>query len=424
MVLGGVVVSASFVIALAFSQRDSPVSAMQHRKPNITKVQVEPPYELKQTPPEAMYRHVRYVGPMSELTAWVSRPKDETRRNPAIVWIAGGFPPSGFPDGAWLANDPSNDQSAGQYMHAGVVTMYPTTRGMEGNAGTQESFFGEVADVVAAVKWLRDQPWVDPQRVFVGGHSTGATLALLVSASTEVAGVIALGPIDDVCGYGADSLVFDVRSKAECAVRSPLTYAELFRNAIVVEGAQGNASALRKLALKPSPHASYVEIPRMSHFGYIAAINGLVASKIATAQPFTLSLEEARAALDKTFPATRIDSDDGWSLEVPTGFHERQRERQPDAPRIFARDSVTVAVWTTLQEPVACDSAGSMPDQGAEGQCIEVHTVSSKSGTSLLRFRAHRGSALFVVVIGPASINDELRAVIDEVLASARQKGE
>lgn len=53
--------------------------------------------------------------------------------------------------------------------------MYPTFRGSRGDPGPQESFYGEVDDLVAAVALTRTIEGVDTQRVYLGGHGTGGT---------------------------------------------------------------------------------------------------------------------------------------------------------------------------------------------------------------------------------------------------------
>lgn len=60
-----------------------------------------------------------------------------------------------------------------------------------------------IADAVAAVRWLRAQPQVDPGRVFVLGHSLGAMLAPRIGrAAPEAAGLILLAanarPLEDL----------------------------------------------------------------------------------------------------------------------------------------------------------------------------------------------------------------------------------
>jgi dipeptidyl aminopeptidase/acylaminoacyl peptidase len=60
-----------------------------------------------------------------------------------------------------------------------------------------------VDDVIVATEYLRAQPHVDPDRIYLGGHSTGGTLVQLVAASSDqYRAVFSFGPMDDVGGYG------------------------------------------------------------------------------------------------------------------------------------------------------------------------------------------------------------------------------
>ena len=77
--------------------------------------------------------------------------------------------------------------------------MFPSLRGGNDNPGKKEGFLGEVNDVLAASEFLSRQEYVDPDRIYLGGHSTGGTLALLVAASTDkYRAVFSFGPNDDV----------------------------------------------------------------------------------------------------------------------------------------------------------------------------------------------------------------------------------
>src|SRR5436305_14755455 len=103
--------------------------------------------------------------------------------------------------------------------------MFPSLRGGNDNPGQKEGFLGEVDDVLAARDFLEKQPYVDPKRIYLGGHSTGGTLALLVAeCSDRFRAVFAFGPIDDVAGYGRNSvfLPFDLSDPREINVRSPI----------------------------------------------------------------------------------------------------------------------------------------------------------------------------------------------------------
>lgn len=53
--------------------------------------------------------------------------------------------------------------------------MIPSFRGEDRNPGSYEMFYGELEDLDAAYDWLAKQPWVDPDRIYLAGHSTGGT---------------------------------------------------------------------------------------------------------------------------------------------------------------------------------------------------------------------------------------------------------
>jgi alpha/beta superfamily hydrolase len=343
----------------------------------------------------------------------MSRPPAGQTRHPAIVWIVGGFPPGGLPDDAWLEQPARNDQSAAQFMRAGVITLYPTTRGMEGNAGLQESFLGEVADVVAAVEWLRAQPFVDPARVYVGGHSTGGTLALLAGASTQVTGVISYGPVENVCGYGLEPLTFDARSEPECAVRSPQTYTHRFPPSVIVEGARSpNAASVRGLSRWPSEGCSYVVIPDCDHFIYIAALNEYFAQQLVKGAPLTLTAEQASAIVTERFPATVVESG-GWRVTIPADFDESPRE---DSARAFNNGQAMMIVSVEEQDPVTCEGEGAIK---ARDECFERETQTIE-GTEWVYVTAQRGTALFVTAIGPRAQEKAVLTELVRVLDTAK----
>ena len=73
--------------------------------------------------------------------------------------------------------------SAGRYAPSSVgFTFRARLRdGRTRSPGRVEFCAGEVDDVLAAARFLATQPYVDTNRIYLGGHSTGGTLALLVS---------------------------------------------------------------------------------------------------------------------------------------------------------------------------------------------------------------------------------------------------
>ena len=92
--------------------------------------------------------------------------------------------------------------------------MFPALRGGNDNPGIKEGFLGEVDDVLAAAALLRRQPYVDPDRIYLGGHSTGGTMVLIVAElSDRFRAIFSFGPADDVRGYPDQFTPFDRRSR-------------------------------------------------------------------------------------------------------------------------------------------------------------------------------------------------------------------
>ena len=92
-------------------------------------------------------------------------------------------------------------------------------------SGDREYFLlGEVDDVLAAIDFVRKRADVDPKRVYLGGHSTGATLALLVAASQPpVRAVFGVGPIDRIrmTGRPTPRSTTPTTTSWRCAARRP-----------------------------------------------------------------------------------------------------------------------------------------------------------------------------------------------------------
>ena len=178
--------------------------------------------------------------------------------------------------------------------------MFPSLRGGNDNPGTKEGFLGEVDDVLAAAKYLEKQPHVDPRRIFLGGHSTGGTLALLVAEySNRFRGVFSFGPVEDVSGYGTDSgfLPFDINNRQEVELRSPGYWLSSLQTPVwVIEGTEGNIESLRVMAkASANPLAHFIEIQGAGHFDTLAPTNELIARKILsdTGEVSKLSLSAA-----------------------------------------------------------------------------------------------------------------------------------
>lgn len=233
-------------------------------------------------PPPNVFSLVQYDSAVGPLKAYVSPDPGDGAKHPAIVWITGGDCNS--IGELWEPAPPDNDQTAAAYRNAGIVMMFPSLRGGNDNPGRREGFLGEVDDVIAAADHLAKRPYVDPARIYLGGHSTGGTLVLLTAECTgRFRAVFAFGPVDDVAGYGAEYLPFDASDDREVDLRSPVLWlASISSPVFVVEGArQGNVDSLRTLArTSQNPLLRCVEVPGADHFDVLAPANAVLAQKI------------------------------------------------------------------------------------------------------------------------------------------------
>ncbi len=184
-------------------------------------------------PPAGVFRTVQYDSPAGKLAAYLTPDPHDGKKHPAIVWITGGDCNS--IGEVWEDAPEKNDQTAGAYRKAGIVMMFPSLRGGNENPGAREGFFGEVDDVLAAADYLAKQEFVDPHRIYLGGHSTGGTLVLLVAeCSDRFRAVFSFGPVDNVAGYPPQYLPFDTTSSREIELRSPIRWLHGIKSPVFV----------------------------------------------------------------------------------------------------------------------------------------------------------------------------------------------
>lgn len=249
--------------------------------------------------PAKILRSIKYPATSGELAAYLSPNPGNGKRHPAIIWINGGDCNS-IGD-SWSPQPRNNDQSAAAFRQAGIVTMFPSLRGGNNNPGNKEGFYGEVDDILAAVKYLEQQDYVDPKRIYLGGHSTGGTLALLVAEySDRFRGVFSFGPVANVATYGQDSgfLPFDISNPQEVKLRSPIHWLHSIDSPTwVFEGAkQGNIADLRSMKKEAyGVPLNFIEVKNTDHFGILAPTNEIIAKKIVqdTAEESNISFTEA-----------------------------------------------------------------------------------------------------------------------------------
>jgi acetyl esterase/lipase len=259
------------------AKRSATTATLTQARANF-KSDLNPPAGQKtpvQPAPLTVFNTIRYQSPAGQLAAYVTPDPGDGQKHPAIIWITGGDCNS-IGD-VWTPAPAENDQTAAAYRNAGIVMMFPSLRGGNDNPGTKEGFLGEVDDVLAAAKYVEQLPYVDPQRIYLGGHSTGGTLVLLVAESTDrFRAVFSFGPAGDVSGYGDDSgfLPFNTSDEKEVKLRSP---------GWIIEGDSGTSNiqslrAMRKVNQNPLAH--FVEAPGVSHFSVLKPANEVIAKKI------------------------------------------------------------------------------------------------------------------------------------------------
>lgn len=236
-----------------------------------------------ETPPVSWMKLVGYPGPLGTMAGYLAGVPETEGRRPAIVWISGGNTAIGD---FWSTQPRANDQSAAAFREAGMVVFYPAVRGLNGNPGQIESYFGELDDLVAATRWLKEQPFVDPDRVYLGGHSSGGTMALLASEyASEWAGVVAFGPVTDPQFYGNGLWGVQPVKKKDVAgqrLRAPINWLDsISAPTLVLEGRQGNAGEIAAFAAaNRNPKARFHVIEGCTHFSVLRPASELVAAKM------------------------------------------------------------------------------------------------------------------------------------------------
>jgi acetyl esterase/lipase len=284
--------SRALIVLWALTATAAADSYTERRRAFHTRIHEQPLARLvAPMPPAGVYELVKYRAPLGENIAYVTPVHRDGKKRPAMLWIHGGFNWSVGAVG-WEPAPRQNDQSGRAFREAGMVEMLPSLRGCNGNPGDREYFLGEVDDVLAALEFLRKRPDVDPARVYLGGHSTGATLALLVAASRPpVRAVFAFGPIAWVNWYPRTHTVLDDAGIVERSIRSPAaSIGEVTVPVFVIEGEQGNADSFEPLrAAAGKAPVRFLLARGATHFSVLAPVTSLIAARLMREASFDLT---------------------------------------------------------------------------------------------------------------------------------------
>lgn len=287
---------------------DAEKSLLESRGAHVTELtKAVRDLEPLQAPPEDSNTElVTYPGPLGPLTGYLVRPANLQASQGAVIFLNGGFPPGG---GSKVWEDWSK---AKPLIDAGLVVMYPTMRGDCGNQGVQESFYGEVDDVLAARDYLAGLSTVKEDDIYLVGHSTGATLAILVAEATDkFRAVFALGPVSDPAVYGRQAITYDPDSATERRLRAPIEFLSTITTpTFIIEGRDGNGrerSRLQSATTNPKIFSHAIEYA--DHFEAVFSTLGLIAKKVAPTTPASerrITADDLNDAYEQDFHAMRI----------------------------------------------------------------------------------------------------------------------
>ncbi|HEY1186711.1 MAG TPA: prolyl oligopeptidase family serine peptidase [Gemmata sp.] len=290
--------------ATGLTNPDGKTALADARKGFVTKlVKRQKANEPAPEPPANLFRKVQYDAPVGKCAAYLTPDPKDGKKRPAIIWITGGDC-STIGD-VWEPSPASNDQTARQYRDAGLVMMFPSLRGGNQNPGVQENFLGEVDDVLAAAEHLAKLDYVDPAHIYLGGHSTGGTLVMLVAAvPNPFRAVFSFGPAEDISGYPAQFRgAVNMSDPREVELRSPGRWLHSVSvPTFVFEGTDGNLDSLQAMArASTNSKLKFFPIKGATHFSVLAPVNKRIAQKIAADTGAETNLTFTEAELNGLF---------------------------------------------------------------------------------------------------------------------------
>ncbi len=233
-------------------------------------------------PPEGVFELVNYPTKVGDMAAYVSSDPGDGQKHPMIIWVVGGWG-NGISDFPWTYPEWDNDQTGSAFWRSGVLTMYPSFRGGNGNPGNYEALFGEVDDIISAYEYAASLPYVDPNRIYLGGHSTGGTRALLASEySDKFRAVFCFGAVDDIRYHNNSQFTFDTSIEEEYTMRSPIHWLEDVKSpTFLIEGSEGNGSNLKRIQeTTENENINCYILEGYDHFAPLGPITPLLAEKI------------------------------------------------------------------------------------------------------------------------------------------------
>ncbi len=236
-------------------------------------------------PPEGLgLSLVKYSSEIGNLDAYISTNPNDGQKHPLVIWVSGGWTNS-IDSNTWLYNPWENDQTGAIMRQKGILMMYPSQRGGNKNEGYQESLYGEINDINSAYDYAATLDYVDPNRIYLVGHSTGGTKALLASSYNQgekFRAVFSFGPVEDIKNHNQTQFTFDPEIKEESALRSPIYWIKDIKTpTFIIEGENGNSANLKALQrADKNDFTEYFIMEDADHFTGLAPATSVIADKI------------------------------------------------------------------------------------------------------------------------------------------------
>lgn len=128
-------------------------------------------------------KRIEYTSGEFKLPGWYAVPTGKEQvKNAALVYLHQGH-----------ALTQADFEVCRPFLEAGFVVLTPCLRGENGAPGSFEFLYGEYNDAIAAVRWVAQQPEVDPIKIVVFGHAEGGALAALTSLAPRDVPILLTG---------------------------------------------------------------------------------------------------------------------------------------------------------------------------------------------------------------------------------------
>ncbi len=316
-----------------------------------------------EVPPEgSSLSLVEYPSEVGNLDAYISTNPNDGQKHPLVIWVGGGWTNS-IDSNYWLYNPWENDQSGAILRQKGILMMYPSTRGGNQNPGFQESLYGEINDIHSALDYASTLDYVDPDRIYLVGHSTGGTKALLAGAYDQgFRAIFSFGPVDDIMNHNQSQFTFDPKDKVEAELRSPINWINDIKTpTFIIEGENGNSANLKALERKDNnDYTEYYIMQEADHFTDLAPATKLIADKILadTGEEcnITITEDELDTAFNgepvTVFPdlATKSIENSNLKIDVPAYYKQENKNDQVIFyDRINYEDDAYESFWSDTQ---------------------------------------------------------------------------